>query len=129
MEWQSEGEQPQAITLDEVAEIADDVHELIKAGDATSAWERIRRLHPADIGSIVAGLPSTSSHAIVRVMSPETVTWMLRQMNPVEAGRVGARLGSHILSSALGQVHPRVSMETLLRLPRWRAHGGVGCST
>ncbi len=117
----ADGEQPQAITLDEAAEIADDVQQLIKAGDATSAWERMRRLHPADIGSIVAGLPSTSRQALVRVMSPETVTWILRQMNPVEAGRVGARLGSHILSSALGQVHPRVAMETLRRLPRMRA--------
>ena len=121
LEWRADGEQPQAITMDEAAEIAGDVHELIKAGNATSAWERIHRLHPADIGSIVAGLPSTSMHAIVRVMSPETVTWMLRQMNPMEAGRVGGRLGSHILSSAVRQVHPRVAGETLRRLPRRRA--------
>ena len=83
-------EQPQAISLDEAAEIASEVQELIRAGEEHSAWERIRHLHPADMGSIVAGLPRASRDAMVRVMSPETVAWMLHQMNPVEAGRVGA---------------------------------------
>ena len=87
-----EGAAPVAISLDEVSEIASEVRDLIEAGEEHSAWERISRLHPADIGIIVAGLPGTSRDAMLRVMTPETVAWMLRQMNPVEAGRVGARL-------------------------------------
>ena len=73
------------------------------------------------MGSIVAGLPGASRDAMVRVMSPETVAWMLRQMNPVEAGRVGTRLGSRMLSFVLDQVHPQQALETLLRLPTLRA--------
>ena len=83
-------EQPQAISLEVAATIAGEVRDLIQAGEEQSAWERLRNLHPADMGSIVASLPRTSRDAMVRAMSPDTVAWMLRQMNPVEAGRVGA---------------------------------------
>ena len=85
---------PRAISLDEAAEIATEVRELIEAGEEHSAWERLRQLHPADMGIIVVGLPRVSRDTMLRVMSPETVAWMLRQMNPIEAGRVGTRLGS-----------------------------------
>ena len=116
------GKTAQAISLDRAEEIAGEVHDLIKAGNVPTAWERLRYLHPADIGSIVAGLPRTSRDAMVQTMSPETVTWILRQMNPVEAGRVGARLGSRILSRVLRQVHPQQALKTLHRLPILRAH-------
>ncbi len=112
----------QAISLDEASEIAGEVQELIRAGEEQSAWERIRYLHPADMGSIVAGLPRASRDAMVRVMSPETVVWMLRHMNPVEAGRVGTRLGSQALGFVLGQVHPRQALATLRRISLPRAH-------
>ncbi|MXW35443.1 MAG: magnesium transporter [Chloroflexi bacterium] len=112
-----EGGAPVAISLDEVSEIASEVRDLIEAGEEHSAWERIRLLHPADIGIIVAGLPSTSRDAMLRVMTPETVAWMLRQMNPVEAGRVGARLGSRVLTPVLQQLRPQQALDTLLRLP------------
>ena len=111
------GQTAQAISLNRTEEIAEEVHDLIKAGNAHTAWERMRHLHPADIGSIVAGLPRTSRDAMVQTMSPETVAWVLRQMNPVEAGRVGARLGSRILSGVLRQVHPHQALNTLQRLP------------
>ena len=115
-------EQPRAISQDEAAAIAGRVQELIKAGRAQSAWEMIRHLHPADMGSIVAGLPRASRGALVRVMSPQTVAWMFRQMNPVEAGRVGTRLGSRLLTSVIGQVHPDQAMTILRRLPIPRLH-------
>lgn len=110
-------EQAQAITLDEAADIASEVRELIEAGQEHRAWERVRRLHPADIGMIVAGLPRTSRDTMLRVMSPETVAWMLRQMNPIEAGRVGTRLGARVLTPVLGQLHPQQAFDTLRRLP------------
>ena len=121
--WGIDGgiQQPQAISLGEASEISDQVQELLRAGEEHSAWERIRNLHPADIGSIVAGLPRASRDSMVRVMSPETVAWMLRQMNPVEAGRVGTRLGSQMLSLVLGQLRPQQALETLRRLPILRA--------
>ena len=59
---------------------------------------------------------------MVRVMSPETVAWMLRQMNPVEAGRVGTRLGVKVLSLVFGQLHPAQALATLRRLPFLRPH-------
>ena len=46
------------------------------------------------------GAPSTSRDAIVTVMSPDTVAWMLRQMNPIKAARIGTRQGTGMLSSA-----------------------------
>ena len=113
-------QQPQAITLDRAGEIAREVQELIRAGRESSAWELIQYLHPADMGSIVASLPRTSRDTMVRVMSPETVGWMLRQMNPVEAGRVGTRLGVQVLTLVLGQVHPRQALATLRRIPLLR---------
>ena len=109
--------QTQAISLDEAAEIASEVQELVKAGRERSAWELIRHLHPADMGSIVASLPHASRDTMVRVMSPETVAWMLRQMNPVEAGRVGTRLGVQMLTFVLNQVHPNQALATLRRVP------------
>ena len=63
-------EQPLTVSPEEAAEIAEEVQEIIEAGDEHSAWERVRHLHPADIGIIVASLPRTSRDAIVRVMSP-----------------------------------------------------------
>ena len=115
-------EQPRAISQDEAAEIAGQVQDLISEGREHSAWELIRHLHPADMGSIVAGLPRASRGALVRVMSPQTVAWMLRQMNPVEAGRVGTRIGSRMLTSVIGQVHPDQALAILRRLPIPRVH-------
>ena len=114
-------EQQLTVSPEEAAEIAEEVQELIEAGEEQSAWERVRHLHPADIGIIVASLPRTSRDTIVRVMSPETVAWILRQMNPIEAGRLGTRLGSRMLSLTLGQIHPQEALETLRRLPLRRA--------
>ena len=114
-------EQPQAISLEVAATIAGEVRDLIRAGEEQSAWERLRNLHPADMGSIVASLPRTSRDAMVRAMSPDTVAWMLRQMNPVEAGRVGARLGAGVLSFVIDQVNPQQALETLRSLPIPRA--------
>ncbi len=108
---------PQAISLEEAEDIADEVRDLLSAGDGRSAWERIRYLHPADIGSIVAGLPRSGREAMVQVMTPDTVSWMLRQMNPVVAGRVGTRLGVQLLTFVLSQVHPSQALATLRRLP------------
>ena len=113
--------QPQAISLAEAEEIAGEVRELIKAGEERTAWELIRQLHPADMGSIVAGLPRASRDAMLRVMSPETVAWMLRQMNPVVAARVGTRFGSRMLSFVLGQLHPQQALATLRRVPLLRS--------
>ena len=113
---------PLAISLDQAEEIAARVQELINAGRARSAWELIRHLHPADMGSIVAGLPRASRDAMILVMSPDTVAWMLRQMNPVQAARVGTRLGSQMLTFVLGQLRPHHAIATLRRLPIGRAH-------
>ena len=113
---------PLAISLDQAEEIAARVQELINAGRARSAWELIRHLHPADMGSIVAGLPRASRDAMILVMSPDTVAWMLRQMNPVQAARVGTRLGSQMLTFVLGQLRPHQAIATLRRLPIGRAH-------
>ncbi|MYE46767.1 MAG: magnesium transporter [Chloroflexi bacterium] len=114
------GEAPvaQAISPDEASAIAAEVRELISEGREQLALERLRALHPADIGLILAGLPGASREAILRVMSPETVAWVLRQLNPLDAGRVGARLGVNALSFALNQVHPQQALALLLRLPR-----------
>ena len=124
--WTGQGldrdiQHPQAISLDEAAEIASEVQELVRAGREGSAWELIRHLHPADMGSIVASLPRASRDVMVRVMSPETVAWMLRQMNPVVAGRVGTRLGVQMLTFVLGQVHPSQALATLRRIPILRS--------
>ena len=113
--------QQTVISADEAAVIAREVRRLISDGDERSAWEQLRHLHPADVGSIVAALPRTSREAIVAVMSPDAVAWMFRHMNPVQAARVGTRLGTGILSSALAQVHPRSAVDILRRLPRSRA--------
>ena len=94
---------------------------VLSAGERSSAWERIRHLHPGDIGSIVAGLPRNSREAMVHAMTPDTVLWMLRQMNPVVAGRVGTRLGVQLLTFALRQVHPSQALATLRRIPMLRS--------
>lgn len=114
-------QQPRAISLDRAAEIAKEVQELIRAGRERSAWELIQHLHPADMGSIVASLPRSNMDAMVRVMSPETFAWMLRQMNPVAAGRVGTRLGARMLTPVLRQVHPNQALATLRRIPILRS--------
>ena len=118
----SDRRRPLAISLDQAEEIANRVQELINAGRARSAWELIRHLHPADMGSIVVGLPRASRDAMILVMSPDTVAWMLRQMNPVQAARVGTRLGSQMLTFVLGQLRPHQAIATLRRLPIRRAN-------
>ena len=65
---------------------------------------------------------SSSRHTMVRVMPPETVAWMLRQMNPIVAGRVGTRLGVQILTFILSQVHPNQALATLRQIPFLRPH-------
>ncbi len=110
-----------AIGLGELSKVADEVRDLIAAGQVRIALDIMHGLHPADMGLIIAGLPGTSRDALLRVMSPDTVTWMLRQMNPVEAGRVGARLGLKGLAFVLNQVHPQQALATLRRLPLPRA--------
>ena len=105
------------ITPDEAAIIAREVRRLIRNGDERSAWERLRHLHPADMGNIVAALPRNSREAIVAVMTPDAVAWMFRHMNPVQAARVSARLGTGILSVALAQVNPRTALDIVRRLP------------
>ena len=112
-----ESHQPQAISLREAAQIARRVQELVKAGREHSAWELMRHLHPADMGSIVAGLPRASRDTMLHIMSPETLVWMLRQTNPLVAGRVGTRLGVKMLTFALSQVHPNQALATLRRIP------------
>ena len=114
------GHLPRAISLREAAQIAGRVQKLVKAGREHSAWELLQHLHPADIGSIVASLPGTSRHAVVRIMSPETLVWMLRQTNPLVAARVGTRLGARTLTFALSQVHPSHALAALRRIPAWR---------
>jgi len=114
-----------AIGLHELSAVADEVRDLVAAGQAHLALERVRDLHPADMGLIIAGLPGASREALLRVMSPETVAWMLQHMNPVEAGRVGARLGVRGLSFVLGQLHPQQALATLRRLPIRRARAVV----
>ena len=111
-----DADQSRIITPREAEEIADEVRDLIRAGDETSAWDRLRRLHPADMGAILAALPRSGRDSMLRVMGPETVTWMLRQMNPLQAGRVATRLGSRALSGVLDQVNPRSAMAALLRI-------------
>ncbi|MCY3923726.1 MAG: magnesium transporter [Chloroflexi bacterium] len=110
-----------AIPLEEVGRIAERVQELIAAGDPREAWQRLNQLHPADVGLILAGLPRTSSEALLQIMSPQTVTWMLQHMNPVEASRLGARLSIQTLSFVLDQVNPRHALTALQRLPIRRA--------
>ena len=106
----------QAISPRQASTIADEVRVLIREGDHASAWERLRRLHPADMGAILAALPRSGRDSMLRIMGPETVAWMLRQMNPLQAGRVATRLGSRALSGALEQVNPRNAMAALLRI-------------
>ena len=120
---------PRAISLERASEIAGDVRRLIESGQEHMAWEHLRHLHPADIGTIVAGLPHASREAMVCVMSPETVVWMLRQMNPVVAGRVGARIGSGVLSAVFRQIHPQTALETLRRLPHLRLRPQLALET
>lgn len=109
--------QPRAISLEQLSMTAGRVQSLVSAGRTSAAWELMRNLHPADIGSIVASLPATSRSAMINVMSPDTVVWALRQMNPVQAGRVSARLGAQTLTFLLRQVHPGQALATLRRIP------------
>ena len=109
-------EQHPVLSHREASNIAREVRNLIKAGEEAIAWERLRSLHPADMGSIIASLPRSSRDSIVRIVEPETLTWMLRQMNPLQAGKVAANLGSQLISGVLDQVNPRNAMQTLLKL-------------
>ena len=113
----STDEQRQVISRDRAAEIAKEVQQLVGEGQEHYALELLRNLHPADIGTIVSALPRTSRNALVQVMPAETLTWILRQMNPVEAGRLSARLGSRLLSFVLNNVRPHEAQEALQRLP------------
>ena len=110
-------EQPQVISQDRATQIVKEVQSLIRQGEAHRAWEMVRHLHPADIGAVVAALPGGSRDALLTAMSPETVTWILRQMNPLDAARLSARIGSRALSFVLNQVRPQEAMEALQRLP------------
>ena len=112
-----ESEQPQAISTEEASRIATRVRRLIKSGDEESAWEQLRRLHPADIGSILASLPSSGRTAMFRVMSPGAVIRVLERMNPLEAARVATRLGSRMLARGLSQLNPMEAVSLLQRLP------------
>ena len=112
---------PPVISQDRATQIVKEVQSLIRRGEAHRAWEMVRHLHPADIGIVVAALPKGSRDALLTAMSPEAFAWILRQMNPVAAGRLSARLGSRGLSLALNQVRPHTAMETLRRLPRRQA--------
>ena len=114
-------EQRQVISRDRAGEIAKEVQQLVGQGQEHHAWELVRYLHPADIGTILSALPRASRNTIVQVMPAETLTWILRQMNPLEAGRLSARLGSRALSFILSEVHPQEAMEALLRLPTRQA--------
>ena len=112
----STDEQLPVISEDRATQIVKEVQSLIRQGEAHRAWEMVRHLHPADIGAVVAALPKGSRDALLTAMSPETVTWILRQMNPLDAARLSARLGSRALSFILNQVRPQEAMETLQRL-------------
>ena len=114
-------EQPLAISLEEASAIADEVKELIEAGDVDSALDRLGWLHPADFGAILVSLPRASRDSILRLMDPDTFAWMLRHMNPLQASRIATRLGSRMISGTLGRVHPLVAFEALLRLPKRQA--------
>ena len=113
----STDDQPQVISQDRATQIVKEVQSLIRQGEAHRAWEMVSHLHPADIGAVVAALPKGSRDALLTAMSPETVAWILRQMNPLDAARLSARLGSRALSFVLNQVRPQEAMEALQRLP------------
>ncbi len=112
-----ETEQPQAISPEEASQIAANVRKLLKAGNDALAWEQLSRLHPADVGSILASLPSSSRDTLVRVMSPDTAVWILDHMNPLDAARVATRLGSQMLTGTLRQLNPMEAVSVLQRLP------------
>ena len=113
--------QNRVISRDRASQIAREVQRLVGEGRELHAWELIRRLHPADAGTILVALPRTSRNAFVRALPPRTLTSILRQMNPIEAGRLSARLGTRFLSRTLSEVRPRDAMDTLKRLPIHRA--------
>ena len=110
-----------AISLNELSAIAVEVRELIQSGQEHLALEQVRNLRPADMGLIIAGLPGASRDTLLRVMSPDSVAWMLRQMNPVEAARVGTRLGVRALTFVLQRMHPQQALATLRQLPLYRS--------
>ena len=110
-------EQPQAISTEEASQIASNVRRLIQSGRVESAWEQLHRLHPADIGSILASLPGSSRTTMLRIMSPDTAIWILDHMNPLDAARVATRFGSRVLTGVFRQLNPREAVSTLQRLP------------
>ena len=113
----SEIEQHQAISPEEASRIAAQVRRLLKAGDEDSAWEHLRHLHPADIGSILASLPSSGRTAMLRLISPDTVIRIMDYMNPLDAARIATRFGSRLLTAGLRQLHPTEAIGLLQRLP------------
>ena len=113
----SENGPQQVISRDRATEIAQEAQRLIRRGEVHSAWEMVSNLHPADIGAIVAALPKGSRDALLTAMSPDTFAWILRQMNPMDAGRLSARLGSRAVGLVLNQVRPQSALDTLRRLP------------
>ncbi len=118
-----------AISLERAAEVSREIRDLISAGHERRAWELLRTLHPADMGSIVAGLPRSSREAMLRIMSPETVAWMFRQMNPAVAARIGTRIGAGMMSTILRQLRPQLALETLRRLPTLRVRPRLALET
>ena len=121
MKEPSESGQDLVISRDRASQIAREVQRLVGQGHELHAWELVRNLHPADVGTILTALPRNSRNAFIRVVPPESLSWVLRQMNPIEAGRLSARLGTRFLSLALSEVRPWEAMETLKRLPVRRA--------
>ena len=85
-------DQPRVISHQVAASIAAEVRHLVRSGNEALAWERLRPLHPADTGAILMALPRASRDSLLRVMGPESVAWMLRQMNP-RSRRAGWRPG------------------------------------
>ena len=112
---------PVAISLEEAGELADQVRDLVSAGRTHIAIELLQRLHPADMASILGGLPRASRNTLLHLMSPDTVVWMLLQLNPVQAARFSARVGSRVLAPVLGQARQSQALavlKLLLFLPK-----------
>ncbi len=107
----------QAISTEEASRIAANVRRLLKTGNEALAWEQLSRLHPADVGNIMASLPRSSRDTLVRIMSPDTAVWILEHMNPLDAARVATRLGSRMLAGALRPLNPMEAVSMLQRLP------------
>ncbi len=64
---------PRVISHQEAAAIAAEVRHLMRSGYESLAWERLRALHPADMGAILTALPRASRDSLLRVMGPDSV--------------------------------------------------------